>query len=146
MIEPGTRINHFASNINWAPTLLDLAGVTIPTEVQGISLVPLWKKDRVEHWKDELYYHYYEYPEPHRVSPHFGIRTPRYKLIRFYGAENNWEFYDLETDPEEMHNAYGDGKYQSTIASMKKELGLLIDKYQDREAKEILDKGETPLK
>ena len=146
MIKPGTRITHFASNLDWAPTLLDLAGVKTPAEVQGISLVPLLKNERVEQWKDEVYYHYYEFPEPHHVSPHFGIRTPQYKLIRFYGAENNWEFYDLKNDPKEMNNAYRDSKYQTTIASLKKELGLLIDQYQDKEAKEILGMDERQMK
>jgi hypothetical protein len=63
-------------------------------------------------------------------------------LIRFYGAENNWEFYDLSSDPKEMHNAILESNHQTTIASLKKELGMLIDKYQDKEAKEILGKGE----
>jgi arylsulfatase A-like enzyme len=83
IIKPGTSITRFASNIDWAPTVLDLAGIKVPNEVQGMSLVPLLKNRNVKNWNDELYYHYYEYPDPHRVSPHFGIRTPKYKLIRF---------------------------------------------------------------
>jgi arylsulfatase A-like enzyme len=138
IIKPGTSITRFASNIDWAPTVLDLAGIPIPNEVQGVSLLPLLKDQDVKEWKDELYYHYYEYPDPHRVSPHFGIRTPNYKLIRFYGAENGWEFYDLKRDPAEMNNAIELKRYRSVITELKSTLALLIDKYQDDDARKIL--------
>ena len=138
MIKPGSNIKRFASNIDWAPTVLDFAGVKIPAEVQGKSLLPLFKIPSIKQWKDELYYHYYEYPDPHRVSPHFGIRTSSYKLIRFYGAENQWELYDLKRDPSEMQNEYGQKKYKNIIADLKSRLGLLIDEYQDEEAKKIM--------
>jgi arylsulfatase A-like enzyme len=140
LIKAGTNITRFASNIDWAPTILDLAQVKIPAEVQGVSLVPVLKNNLVKQWKDKLYYHYYEYPEPHHVSPHFGIRTPQYKLIRFYNATTSWELYDLKKDPSEMNNVIHDKNYQSTISSLKKKLSILIDKYQDKEAKEILEK------
>ena len=90
-------------------------------------------------WYYCLYYHYYEYPDPHRVSPHFGIRTPKYKLIRFYGAENGWEFYDLKRDPSEMNNAINVKKYGKVITELKSKLATLIDKYEDDEAKKILN-------
>jgi arylsulfatase A-like enzyme len=141
VIKPGLNIDRFASNIDWAPTVLDLAGVGIPADIQGVSLVPLLKNPIQAKWKDELYYHYYEYPDPHRVSPHFGIRTPAYKLIRFYGAENGWEFYDLQKDPSEMHNAFNEKKYVKIIKELKAELIILIDKYQDEDAKAILSKA-----
>ena len=146
LIKAGTNITRFASNIDWAPTILDLAQVKIPAEVQGVSLVPVLKNNLVKQWKDELYYHYYEYPEPHHVSPHFGIRTPQYKLIRFYNAATTWEFYDLKKDPSEMNNAIHDKNYQSTIISLKNKLSILIDKYQDKEAKEILEKEKSSIK
>jgi len=140
LIKAGTSITRFASNIDWAPTILDLAQVKIPAEVQGVSLVPILKNNQVKQWKDELYYHYYEFPEPHHVSPHFGIRTTQYKLIRFYNATTTWELYDLKKDPTEMKNRIDDKNYQSIISSLKKKLSILIDKYQDKEAKEILEK------
>ncbi len=146
LIKPGTHITRFASNIDWAPTILDLAQVKIPAEVQGVSLVPVLKNNQVKQWKDELYYHYYEYPEPHHVSPHFGIRTPQYKLIRFYNAKTNWEFYDLKKDPSEMKNSIHDKNYQSTISNLKTKLAILIDKYEDKEAKAILEKETSSIK
>ena len=146
LIKPGTHITRFASNIDWAPTILDLAQVKIPAEVQGVSLVPVLKNNQVKQWKDELYYHYYEYPEPHHVSPHFGIRTPQYKLIRFYNAKTTWEFYDLKKDPSEMKNSIHDKNYQSTISNLKTKLAILIDKYEDKEAKAILEKETSSTK
>ena len=146
LIKPGTHITRFASNIDWAPTILDLAQVKIPAEVQGVSLVPVLKNNQVKQWKDELYYHYYEYPEPHHVSPHFGIRTPQYKLIRFYNAKTTWEFYDLKKDPSEMKNSIHDKNYQSTISNLKTKLAILIDKYEDKEAKAILEKETSSIK
>jgi len=138
LIKQGTNITGFASNIDWAPTVLDLAGINVPAEVQGMSLVPLLKNRNVKTWTDELYYHYYEYPDPHSVSPHFGIRTAKYKLIRFYGAENGWEFYDLKKDPSEMNNAINIKKYSKVIQELKSKLAILIDKYEDDDAKKIL--------
>ena len=138
MIKPGSNIKRFVSNIDWAPTVLSLAGVDIPAEVQGISLVPLLRNPIQKQWNDELYYHYYEYPAPHSVSPHFGIRTSRYKLIKFYGAENGWEFYDLKKDPAEMNNAISTKKYTTVINDLKLRLAFLIEKYQDDEARDIL--------
>ena len=146
LIKAGTSITRFASNIDWAPTILDLAQVKIPAEVQGVSLVPVLKNNQVKQWKDELYYHYYEFPEPHHVSPHFGIRTAQYKLIRFYHAENTWELYDLKKDPSEMKNVINDKNYQAIISSLKKKLSILIDKYRDKEAKKILEKETSATK
>jgi arylsulfatase A-like enzyme len=58
IIKPGTNITRFASNIDWAPTVLDLAGIKVPNEIQGMSLVPLLKNRNVKNWNDELYYHF----------------------------------------------------------------------------------------
>jgi arylsulfatase A-like enzyme len=87
-----------------------------------------------------MYYHYYEFPEPHRVAPHFGIRTQRYKLIRFYGKDNSWELFDLKNDPTEMNNLVNQKTSQKTIESLKKDLIMLAKQFKDQEAVEILDK------
>ena len=94
---------------------------------------------KVENWRTGMYYHYYEYPQPHKVPPHFGIRTMRYKLIRFYGPRNEWELYDLKTDPTEMHNLIHDQQQTNTIIDLKKQLRSLIIEYKDTEALQILN-------
>lgn len=139
VIAPGTVVDELVANIDWAPTVLDLAGVKAPAEVQGASFLPLLKKGgQKADWRDAVYYHYYEFPQPHHVYPHFGLRTDRYKLVRFYGGIDTWEFYDLKEDPDELNNLYGDGTNE-VITSLKGKLGKLIDQYQDDEAKALMD-------
>ena len=82
-IKPGTKVQQVVSNVDWAPTVLDIAGVK-PTEgMQGKSFYPLLENPQ-KSWDNKSYYHYYEYPYYHRVQPHYGIRNQRYKLIHFY--------------------------------------------------------------
>lgn len=139
VIKPGANIQQFATNIDWAPTILNIAGAKIPAEMQGVSLLPLIGPggNKVP-WNNEAYYHYYEYPKPHRVSSHFGIRTENYKLVRFYGGTNSWELFDLNKDPHELKNLYGSKRYESITADMRKKLDRLIKKYMDDEAIQVL--------
>ncbi len=88
--------------------------------------------------RDALYYHYYENGE-HSVSPHFGVRTKKYKLIRFYKRVEGWELYDLEKDPKEMQNIYGKKGYESITADLRKALKQQINKYEDKDALKILE-------
>src|SRR5512134_2590934 len=83
-IKPGTQVDKMVVSIDFAPTLLDLAGVGIPADLQGVSFRPLITSGKTTSWRKSMYYHYYEYPDHHRVLPHYGIRTDRYKLICFY--------------------------------------------------------------
>ncbi len=127
-------------NLDFAPTFLDLAGVKVPADMQGMSLRPLLQGKSSDGWRRSVYYHYYEgYPYSwHKVQRHFGVRTDRFKLIYFYGCDCDdggcWELYDLKTDPHEMHNLYGDPAYRDTIALLKRELGRLQSDLGDREA------------
>jgi len=107
-------VDQLVQNIDYAPTFLELAGVPIPEDIQGESLLPLMKahtnrhdREVIGHWRDGLYYHFYEYPAEHAVRRHYGVRDSRYKLIHFYQDIDSWELYDLETDPQELHNIYG---------------------------------------
>ena len=131
MIKPGSEINELVQNIDYAPTFLDLAGVTIPQDMQGVSLKPLLLGQADLPGRDALYYHYYEYPNEHMVKRHYGIRTDRYKLIHFYYDIDDWEFYDLKNDPQEMYNLIEDPVYKSTIDSLKVELEKLKKYYKD---------------
>lgn len=132
-IKPGTVCDELVQNIDYAPTYLDMAGIDIPEEVCGLSLVPLFKNGKApEDWRDELYYHYYDYPAIHNVRRHDGIMTRDYKLIHFKdngggkkGTEkpiDAWEFYDLKKDPTEINNLYGNKKYDKTIKDLKQRL------------------------
>ncbi len=133
--QPGSVNTDLVQNIDSAPTFLDLAGVPIPDDMQGRSLVPLFKGETPDNWRKSLYYHYYEFPAYwHAVRRHEGVSTDRYKLIRFYGNDvpngEEWEFYDLQADPHELTSAYGDRRYESEIAELKAELLRLRDQYE----------------
>lgn len=135
VITPNTVVKDFVMNVDLAPTMLDAAGVAIPPDMQGASFLPLLKNKNVKGRK-AMYYHYYENGE-HKVSPHFGIKTKQYKLIRFYKRVNDWELYDLQSDRYEMHNLYGKKGYEKITARLKNQLLDLIDKYEDEDAREI---------
>jgi len=115
-------IGEMVQNIDLAPTFLELAGVSPPDDMQGMSLVPLLKGPAVKKWRDALYYHYYEYPGEHDTRPHYGVRTDRYKLIHFYGETDHWELYDLEADQHEMKNLIDDPSYDMVEESLRKRL------------------------
>ena len=129
-IEPNKINNDLVQNIDFAPTILDIAGLDIPDTMQGKSLLPLFNQDN-ESWRDALYYHYYEYPGIHMVKRHYGIRTKRYKLIRFYYDVEAWELYDLENDPSEMTNVYNHPDYADVQTTLHKKLEALREYYQD---------------
>jgi arylsulfatase A-like enzyme len=132
-IKAGT-VDELVQNIDYAPTFLELAGVEVPAEMQGFSLVPLMEGDTETAWRDALYYHYYEYPGPHSVKRHYGIRTDRYKLIHFYEDIDQWELYDLQSDPEELHNLYGKDGYKDITVSLQGQLAGLQETYRDTTA------------
>jgi len=139
-IQPNTQINKMVVSIDFAPTLLDFAGISKPVDMQGQSFKPLFSGNPKINWRTSMYYHYYEYPDNHRVLPHFGIRNERYKLICFYeGSSRSWELFDLKTDPEEMENIYSKPGMSARIKSMKKELRKLMIQYKDETALKELD-------
>ena len=132
-IQPGTVCNKLVQNIDYAPTFLDLAGISKPKELPGRSLTPIFKAgDKVKGWRNSIYYHYYDYPTYHMVRKHDGVRTDRYKLIHFYNDIDTWELYDLQEDPTEMHNLYGKSGYEKLTKKLHKQLDKLQKKYDVR--------------
>lgn len=127
VIKPGTKIESLTQNIDFGPTFLEMAGHAVPDDMQGCSFVPLLKGKKPGNWRKSIYYHYYETGE-HNVAKHEGVRTERYKLIHFYGVDE-WEFYDLQTDPRELHNRYDDMSYAAVIEQLKAELARLKKQY-----------------
>ena len=124
-------ITEMVQNIDYGPTFLDLAGVEIPSDMHGVSLLPLLKGEHPKDWRKALYYHFYEYPAEHMVKRHYGVRTDRYKLIHFYNDIDTWELYDLQADPHEMHNLYGQKEYEAVVDELKAEMLKLQEQYDD---------------
>jgi len=127
----GTVSDKMVMNLDFAETFLDLAGLKVPEDMQGASLKPILEGQNPADWRTSVYYHYYEFPQPHHVHPHLGVRTARYKLIHFYTLDDTWELFDLEKDPNELKSVYKDPAYAQTVAELKTELKRLMEKYQD---------------
>jgi arylsulfatase A-like enzyme len=108
-----------------------MAGVQVPSDIQGESLLPLLKGEKPKNWRKALYYHFYEFPGEHAVRRHYGIRTDRYKLIHFYNDCDIWELFDLKKDPGEMKNLIDNPKYKPLIEDLKSQLKQLQEKYND---------------
>jgi arylsulfatase A-like enzyme len=134
VIKAGSVNSDMCQNIDFAQTFLDLAGAPDPGDMQGHSLVPLFKGQKAPHNRKSLYYHYYEYPAVHSVRKHEGVAQERFKLIRYYGQDvpngEEWEFFDLKNDASEMKNAYSNPEFATQIAQMKKELTELRSEYK----------------
>ena len=132
---PGAKkhgdIAEMVQNIDYAPTMLELAGVPVPADIQGRSLLPLLQGKKPKDWRKSLYYHYYEYPAEHSVCKHYGVRTSRYTLIHFYDDIDAWELYDLKRDPNQMNNIYGKPGTEKITRKLKLELKKLQEQYND---------------
>ena len=122
----GSTPEHLVQNIDYAPTFLEMAGLKVPSEVQGLSLVPILKGE-VKNWRKSLYYAYYELGE-HAVPQHFGVRTDRHKLIHF-PKTNEWNLFDLKKDPSEMRSVYDESSYKDVREAMVKEFHRLRKQY-----------------
>jgi arylsulfatase A-like enzyme len=132
-IKAGSVNTDLVQNIDFAETFLDLAGVPVPDDMQGRSLSPLLTGQTPSDWRKSLYYEYYEYPKWHHVFPHEGVFDGRYKLIRFHGADvpggEEWELYDLKSDPQEMQSVYNRPEMADIVQQMKDELVRLKMQY-----------------
>ncbi len=131
VIDPGTVNKDLVQNLDIAETLLDVAGVSVPDDMQGVSLLPVLRGRPLESGREGLYYHYYEYPSVHMVKRHYGIRTARYKLIHFYYDVDEWELYDLDKDTHELNNVYGDLDYREVADDLRVKLRSLMETYGD---------------
>ena len=123
-IKPGTVSDKMVLNLDVAPTLLDIAGLPIPAEMQGKSMLPLAEGKSVD-WRKDWLYEYYEYPGFENVPPCRGVRTDRYKLIHYFTEPEAFELYDLEKDPNEMNNLYGKPGYEQLTTHLRDRLAAL---------------------
>jgi arylsulfatase A-like enzyme len=124
--KPGSVNKDIVSNLDFAETFLEAAGVPVPKEMQGRSLVPVLKGQTPGDWRKSFYYHYYEHPAVHNVARHYGVVTDRYKLVHFYEPEfDYWEMFDLQTDPQEMRSVYGLPEYAEATRDLQTELQRL---------------------
>ena len=133
-IKAGSVNEDIISNIDFAPTLLELAGISTTQKMQGTSFVPVLEGNTPKDWQDAMYYHYYEFPFWHHVQPHYGIRTQKYTLAHFYYNIDVWELYDLEKDPGQVNTIYNDPNYAEVTAELKVKLKNLMIKFEDNKS------------
>ena len=136
VVKPASTSDAMVLNVDFAPTLLEAAGLPIPPDMQGRSALPLLRGERPANWRTSMYYRYYHYPQDHQIQPHYGVRTERHKLIYFHKI-NQWELFDLANDPHELKNIYSDPASADTVKELKAELARLkaglmdTDQFQD---------------
>ena len=120
-IKPGTVAGAMGLNIDFAPTFLDAAGLQVPADMQGRSLLPILRGKTPPDWRTSMYYRYYHDPGDHNTRSHYGVRTLTHKLIYFW-KKDQWELFDLVKDPVELHNLYGQPGQDRVTAELKAEL------------------------
>jgi arylsulfatase A-like enzyme len=131
VVKPGSIDTHLVSLLDVAQTICDIAGVPADPRMQGSSLMPILRGEDPATWRQSFYYHYYEYPSPHKVRPHEGVVTDRYKLVKFYGTgEDYTELFDNLSDPMEMKSVYHDPAYAEAKTMLTAELARLRTQYQ----------------
>lgn len=137
VIKPGSVQKAMAINPDFSPTFLDAAGIPVPADMQGRSLLPLFKNEVPADWRKSMYYRYYHDPGHHNTRAHLGVRTETHKLIHFW-KKDQWELFDLRNDPGEQKNLYSDPAQAETVATLKAELARLKKELDDRD--EFADK------
>ncbi len=128
--QPGAVDDHLVQNLDYASTFLELAGVPVPDDLHGRSLVPLLRGESPDEWRDAIYYHYYAYPSVHMVPRHIGVRTAEWKLIHYYPFDE-WELFNLASDPDELENLFDRPEHAARQEAMLQRLAQLQAEYGD---------------
>jgi arylsulfatase A-like enzyme len=128
--KPGFVQSGMSINTDFAPTFMDIAGLPVPADMQGRTLVTLLKGAAPSDWRTSYYYRYYHDPGDHNTRAHYGVRTTTHKLIYFW-KKDQWEMYNLVKDPDELHNLYNDPSQKQVVADLKKELYRLKKEVKD---------------
>ena len=129
-IPAGATTEAMALNLDFAPTFLEAAGLPVPVDMQGRSLVPVLRGQKPAGWRTSMYYRYYHDPGDHNTRAHYGVRTQTHKLIYFW-KKDQWELFDLVNDPHELHNLYGLPGHEAVTAALKTELARLKKSLRD---------------
>lgn len=130
VVKKGVRAKALIQNIDYAPTFLQMAGLTIPGDMQGRSLLPVLKDQgkAPADWRTGIYYAYYG-ENTHSVPMHDGVRTDRYKIF-FLPNSQEWQLFDMEKDPKELKSVHADPAYQTILADMKRRYHALRQEYE----------------
>jgi len=125
MARAGSTVEQMVTNLDIAPTFLELAGLPVPKRMQCLSMVPFLKGEQPAAWRKDWLYEYYEYPGSHSVRKNRGVRTERYKFIHYWEPPEEFEMYDLKGDPGELHNLYGDPRHAGLARDLRRRIDEL---------------------
>jgi arylsulfatase A-like enzyme len=123
VIKPGSVSDRMVANLDFPETFLDAAGVPIPSDMQGRSLLPIFRGQPPQDWRTAFYYQYFE-KGAHDVAPHYGVRTTQYTLV-YFPETDEWELFDREADPQQMRNVYADPAMKPVLTKLQAELARL---------------------
>ncbi|MGE0376854.1 MAG: sulfatase-like hydrolase/transferase [Planctomycetaceae bacterium] len=145
VIEPGTKSAALIQNIDYAPTFLEAAGVDVPEEIQGRSLLPVFKNggEAPSDWRDAIYYAFYENASVHNAPRQDGVRSERYKAM-FFPRTNEWNLFDLEKDPQELTSLHDDPNYAEILAGLQQRTRDLRSLYGVNSAVIPASRGDEP--
>lgn len=127
VIKPGTKVKQMVLNIDIAPTILEMAGIKMPSYMQGTSLVPLLKGEQPK-WRDRVFYEYYWENNFPQTPTQFAVRTDQYKFIRTIGTWDINQFFDIQKDPFELNNLIRSPQHQETIKKLSEEMWDWLEK------------------
>jgi N-acetylglucosamine-6-sulfatase len=127
-VSAGLRPTQMVLSIDIAPTMLELAGVTPPDNLHGMSLAPILDGGNPE-WRSSFLVEYYSDTVFERIFKmgYKAVRTDRYKYIQYVDLAGMNELYDLSADPYELRNVINDSRYAETLTEMQAELERLLD-------------------
>lgn len=121
LIEPQTKIEEMVLNIDVAPTILEMAGVKKPSQMQGKSFLSILE-GKTTPWRDKIFYEYYWEDAFPQTPTQYAVRTDQYKFIRSQGIWDIDQLYDIQKDPYEMNNLIRDPEYQELAKELNAEL------------------------
>jgi arylsulfatase A-like enzyme len=137
-VPAGSRTDAMVTNVDFAQTFLDYAGLEALPRMQGRSFRAVLHGETPADWPESFYYRYWEHDDgSHHVGAHYGVRTRQHKLIHYYGqgfglpgtgdrvTEPEWELFDLLRDPRELQSVYGDQEYAEVRGELEGELARL---------------------
>jgi N-acetylglucosamine-6-sulfatase len=129
VVKPGIRPEALIQNIDYAPTFLDAAGLEVPADMQGRSLLPILRNEgeTPPGWRDAIYY-FYSGEGVHQVAAHDGVRTARHKIFHLPRTDE-WQLFDLVEDPREQRSVHADPAYAGVLAEMKARYRELRGRY-----------------
>ncbi|MCG7311048.1 sulfatase [Brachybacterium sp. ACRRE] len=146
-IPAGSTCEDIGTNVDFAATILDAAGIDARTAMprqQGRSLLPVMGGETPSDWPQSMYYRYWEHLDvDHNAPAHYGVRTHDFLFVDYYGdgmgapgssddrLTEELELYDLRADPAELHNVAHDPGYAEALARMQDELARLQEQYED---------------